>query len=38
MTHTNPQCQPREIELRKMQYAHYRDMLLGFLKPKEAAA
>lgn len=29
---------PREIELRQKQYAHYRDLLLGFPKPQEVAA
>lgn len=29
---------PREIELRQKQYAHYRDLLLNFPKPEEAAA
>ena len=28
---------PREIELRQKQYAHYRDLLLGFTKPHEVA-
>ena len=29
---------PREIELRQKQYEYYRDLLLSFPKPKEAAA
>ena len=29
---------PREIELRQKQYEYYRDLLLGFPKPEEAAA
>ena len=29
---------PREIELRQKQYAYYRDLLLSFPKPEEAAA
>ena len=29
---------PREIELRQKQYAYYRNLLLGFPKPEEAAA
>ena len=29
---------PREIELRQKQYEHYRNLLLGFPKPEEAAA
>ena len=29
---------PREIELRKKQYEHYRDLLLSFPKPEEVAA
>lgn len=29
---------PREIELRQKQYAYYRDLLLNFPKPEEAAA
>ena len=29
---------PREIELRQQQYAYYRDLLLNFPKPEEAAA
>ena len=29
---------PREIELRQKQYEHYRDLLLSFPKPTEAAA
>ena len=28
---------PREIELRRKQYAHYRDRLLNFVELKEAA-
>jgi type I restriction enzyme S subunit len=28
---------PREIELRRKQYEHYRDMLLGFPRPQEVA-
>ena len=29
---------PREIGLRQKQYAHYRDLLLGFSKPEEVEA
>jgi type I restriction enzyme S subunit len=29
---------PREIELRKKQYEHYRDLLLSFPKPQEVTA
>jgi type I restriction enzyme S subunit len=29
---------PREIELRKKQYEHYRNMLLNFQKPDEVVA
>jgi len=29
---------PREIELRQKQYEYYRDLLLNFPKPEEAAA
>ena len=29
---------PREISLRQKQYAYYRDLLLSFPKPEEAAA
>ena len=29
---------PREIELRRKQYAYYRDLLLSFPKPEEVAA
>ena len=29
---------PREIELRQKQYEYYRDLLLSFPKPSEAAA
>ena len=29
---------PREIELRQKQYEYYRDLLLSFPKPEEAAA
>ena len=29
---------PREIALRQKQYEHYRNLLLGFPKPEEAAA
>ena len=28
---------PREIDLRQQQYEHYRDLLLSFPKPEEAA-
>ena len=37
LTHSLTEGLPREIELRQKQYAHYRDLLLGFTKPHEVA-
>lgn len=38
LTHSITEGLPREIELRQKQYDYYRDLLLSFPKPHEAAA
>ena len=37
LTHSISEGLPREIELRQKQYEYYRNMLLSFPKPKDAA-
>ncbi|MFV0678790.1 restriction endonuclease subunit S [Ottowia sp.] len=38
LTHSITEGLPREIELRQKQYEYYRDLLLSFPKPEEAAS
>ena len=38
LTHSISEGLPREIELRKKQYEHYRDLLLSFPKPEDVGA
>jgi type I restriction enzyme S subunit len=37
LTHSISEGLPREIELRQKQYEYYRNLLLDFPKPKDAA-